>query len=100
LFLQDLDDALHIKPIGGGRFEVGVHIADVSHFVRPGKPVDDEARVRCTSTYLVTRVIPMLPPILCEQLCSLNPDVDRLAFSCIWVMNSEGEMEPDEVRAP
>lgn len=74
-----------------------MHIADVSFFVCPGSPVDDEARVRCTSTYLVTRVIPMLPPILCEQLCSLNPDVDRLAFSCIWVMNADGEMEPDEV---
>ncbi|CAE7726336.1 DIS3L2, partial [Symbiodinium sp. KB8] len=93
---KDLDDALHIKPLGDGRFEVGVHIADVSHFVTPGSAVDEEARRRCTSTYLVTRVIPMLPPILCEELCSLNPNVDRLAFSCIWVMNDKGEMEPDE----
>jgi len=95
---QDLDDALHIKPLGGGRYEVGVHIADVSHFVQPGTEVDGEARTRCTSTYLVRRVIPMLPPVLCEVLCSLNPNVERLAFSCIWVMNERGEMEPDEVR--
>jgi DIS3-like exonuclease 2 len=94
--VQDLDDALHIKPLGEGRWEIGVHIADVSHFVRPGTAVDEEATQRCTSTYLVTRVIPMLPPVLSEELCSLNPGVDRLAFSCIWVMNDKGEMEPDE----
>lgn len=69
-----------------------------SHFVRPETALDAEASRRCTSTYLVTRVIPMLPPLLSEELCSLNPGVDRFAFSCVWVMNEDGEMEPDEPR--
>lgn len=97
---RDLDDALHITPIppdpeeltGEVTYEVGVHIADVSHFVVPDTPLDAEARNRATSIYLVQKVIPMLPPILCEQLCSLNPNVDRLAFSVIFRMTQDGNL--------
>jgi protein SSD1 len=74
---KDLDDALHIKKLDDGHFEVGVHIADVSHFLERNSPLDNEAKERGTSTYLVDSVIPMLPPVLCEELCSLNPGVDR-----------------------
>ncbi|CAM9111310.1 unnamed protein product, partial [Ectocarpus fasciculatus] len=89
---RDLDDALHITALSDGTFEVGVHIADVSYFVKEDIPLDVEAQRRATSVYLVQKVIPMLPPILCEQLCSLNPNVDRLAFSCIWNMNADGTL--------
>lgn len=89
---KDLDDALHITPLGDDVFEIGVHIADVSFFVKPGNALDTEASRRATSVYLVQRVIPMLPPLLCEQLCSLNPGVDRLAFSVIWRMRGNGEL--------
>ena len=75
-------------------FEVGVHIADVSYFVREDTSIDEEALHRATSVYLVQKVIPMLPPLLCEQLCSLNPNVDRLAFSCIFRMTSDGCLCP------
>ena len=74
--------------------QVGVHIADVSYFVREGTPLDVEAEHRATSVYLVQKVIPMLPPLLCEQLCSLNPNVDRLAFSCIFRMTADGCLCP------
>lgn len=73
----DLDDALHIKRLDDGNFEVGVHIADVSYFVKPHTPLDTEARERGSSTYLVDRVIPMLPKVLCEDVCSLNPGEDK-----------------------
>lgn len=74
---KDLDDALHIEKLEDGLFEVGVHIADVSYFLKKGSALDNEAKSRGTSTYLVDSVIPMLPPTLCEELCSLNPGVDR-----------------------
>jgi hypothetical protein len=77
------------QDLGGGRYEVGVHIADVSHFVPQGSKLDDVAQQRSTSVYLVHRVIPMLPSILCENLCSLNRGVDRFAFSVIWVVDDE-----------
>jgi DIS3-like exonuclease 2 len=73
-----------------------VHIADVSYFLREGTPLDEEAQRRATSIYLVQKVIPMLPSILCEQLCSLNPNVDRLAFSCIWRMQADGTLCKEE----
>lgn len=100
---KDLDDAVHIKLLSGDEekdpanciYEIGVHIADVSYFVRPHTALDTEAAKRCTSTYLVTRVIPMLPSLLCEELCSLNPGVDRLAFSIIWKMKGNGELTTD-----
>lgn len=74
---KDLDDALHIKELDDGFYEVGVHIADVGYFLKRGSALDSEAYERGTSTYLVDSVIPMLPSILCEELCSLNPGVDR-----------------------
>ncbi|TKR72814.1 hypothetical protein L596_020210 [Steinernema carpocapsae] len=80
---RDLDDALHVKKLENG-WEVGVHIADVSHFVSEGSMMDTWARYRTTSVYMVQKVIPMLPPILCEKLCSLQPGVERLTFSVIW----------------
>ncbi|KAI8140999.1 hypothetical protein BJV82DRAFT_620412 [Fennellomyces sp. T-0311] len=89
---KDLDDAVHVIKQDDGTFEVGVHIADVSYFVRNHGALDKEARERGTSTYLVDRVIPMLPSLLCEELCSLNPGVERLAFSVIWKMDSEGNV--------
>ncbi|KAI8643833.1 hypothetical protein BD408DRAFT_341610 [Parasitella parasitica] len=88
---KDLDDALHIKELDDGFFEVGVHIADVTYFLKRNTPLDSEARARGTSTYLVDSVIPMLPPLLCEELCSLNPGVERLAFSVIWKMDKKGK---------
>ncbi|KAL3786259.1 hypothetical protein HJC23_005337 [Cyclotella cryptica] len=87
---RDLDDALHITQLPDGRVEIGVHIADVSHFVKPGSAVDEEALRRATTVYLVDRVIPMLPRPLCEIACSLNENVERLAFSCVWKMNIDG----------
>ena len=76
---RDLDDALHIKRINGNTFEIGVHI-DVSYFVEPGRAMDVEARQRATTVYLVSRALPMLPRLLSNGLCSLNPNVDRLAY--------------------
>lgn len=70
---RDLDDALSIEPAPGGGWRVGVHIADVAYFIKPNTALDEEARRRGTSVYLVQRVVPMLPHLLCEQLCSLNP---------------------------
>ncbi len=89
---KDFDDAISVKDIGGGLYEIGVHIADVSHFVRPGGPLDAEARKRALSVYLVDRTIPMLPEVLSNDLCSLNPHVDRLAFSAIFTMDEEGNI--------
>ena len=89
---RDLDDALHITPLPDGRVEIGVHIADVSHFIQPESAVDVEALRRATTVYLVDRVIPMLPRPLCEIACSLNENVERLAFSVVWRMNMDGTL--------
>lgn len=89
---KDLDDALHIKELPDGQIEIGVHIADVSHFITEGSHVDEEAARRTTTVYLVDRVIPMLPRPLCEIACSLNENVERLAFSCVWTMNRDGTL--------
>lgn len=89
---KDFDDAISVKELGNGEYEIGVHIADVSHFVQPGGPLDAEARKRALSVYLVDRTIPMLPEVLSNGLCSLNPKVDRLAFSAIFTMNERGEI--------
>jgi VacB/RNase II family 3'-5' exoribonuclease len=89
LTARDLDDALSITKIGDGRYKCGVHIADVSHFVKSGNALDVEAARRSTSVYLMDRVIPMLPRLLCEKLCSLNPGVDRFAFSVFWEMGDD-----------
>lgn len=93
---KDHDDALSARRLKDGRVEVGVHIADVSHYVRPGGAIDREARERGTSVYLVDRVIPMLPHALSTDLCSLVPDADRLAFSAIFTLDDSGQV--DEVR--
>uniref|UniRef100_A0A670K1N9 DIS3-like exonuclease 2 n=1 Tax=Podarcis muralis TaxID=64176 RepID=A0A670K1N9_PODMU len=89
---RDLDDALSCKPLPDGNFEVGVHIADVSYFVKEDTALDEIASKRATSVYLVQKVIPMLPKLLCEQLCSLNPMTDRLTFSVIWKLTPQGKI--------
>eukprot|EP01135_Chromosphaera_perkinsii_P003219 Nk52_evm26s238 gene=Nk52_evmTU26s238 len=86
----DIDDALHCIPLPNGNFQVGVHIADVTHFVKPNTHVDLEAANRGTTVYLTDKRIDMLPEILGTNLCSLRSKVDRLAFSCTWEMTSEG----------
>ncbi|KAG6884010.1 hypothetical protein C0993_002126 [Termitomyces sp. T159_Od127] len=89
---KDLDDALSIKANEDGTYDVGVHIADVSFFVKPNTALDRDARKRATSVYLVQRAVPMLPPVLSEQLCSLVPGQDRLAFSVIFTMTKEAKV--------
>jgi len=86
---KDFDDAISVRALPDGNTEVGVHIADVSFFVRPGSAIDTEARHRATSVYLVDRTIPMLPHILSTNFCSLNPDVDRLAMSAVFVLDKD-----------
>ena len=81
---RDIDDALHVRDLPNGNVEVGVHIADVTHFLKPNTAMDDEAAARGTSTYLVERRIDMLPKALTEDLCSLRSNVERLAFSVLW----------------
>jgi DIS3-like exonuclease 2 len=83
---------LSIKKIGNDLYEVGVHIADVSYFVDENTPLDKEAQLRTTSVYMVHRVLPMLPRLLCENLCSLNPSVERLAVSVYFKMNTDGDV--------
>lgn len=89
---KDFDDALSIRSLGEGRWEVGVHIADVSHYVTEGSVIDTEAESRATSVYLVDRTIPMLPERLCNFICSLRPNEEKLAFSAIFEMDDEGEV--------
>ena len=86
---KDLDDAVMVRKTPGG-WELSVHIADVSHYVRPGTALDDEAFARGTSIYFADRVVPMLPPALSNGICSLNPQEDRLAFSCILTLAPDG----------
>ncbi len=89
---KDFDDAISFKKLPNGHYEVGVHIADVSYYVRPDTALDTEGRRRGTSVYLVDRTIPMLPEELSNGLCSLNPNVDRLTFSGIFEIDSKGEV--------
>ncbi len=89
---KDFDDAISFKELDDNKFEIGVHIADVSHFVTPGSKLDREAERRGLSVYLVDRTIPMLPEILSNDLCSLNPNEDKLTFSAIFTMTSDGKV--------
>ncbi|CAK7199257.1 exosome catalytic subunit dis3 [Sporothrix eucalyptigena] len=89
---QDIDDALHARPLPNGNFEVGVHIADVSHFVRPNNAMDLEASIRGTTVYLVDKRIDMLPMLLGTDLCSLKPYVERFAFSVLWEITADAEV--------
>jgi ribonuclease R len=89
---KDFDDAISIQFLENGNIEVGIHIADVSHYVTPGTAIDTEAYRRATSVYLVDRTIPMLPEVLSNDLCSLNPDVDRLTFSAVFEFTPQFRM--------
>ena len=94
LTAKDLDDALSIDKITDNIYEIGVHIADVSYFVQQGTELDKEAQLRCTSVYFVHKVYPMLPRLLCERLCSLNPQVDRLSYSIFFRLDiNTGELD-------
>ncbi len=89
---KDFDDALSMRKLKNGNWEIGVHIADVSHYVKPGSAIDKEAIYRATSVYLVDRTIPMLPEILSNDLCSLRPNEDKYAFSALFEMNDDAEV--------
>jgi ribonuclease R len=89
---KDFDDAISFAPLGDGWYEVGVHIADVSHYVREGTALDAEARKRGFSVYLVDRTIPMLPEVLSNDICSLNPNEDKLVFSAVFEINAKAEI--------
>ncbi len=89
---KDFDDALSIRQIANGNWEVGVHIADVTHYVRPGSLIDKEAQKRATSVYLVDRTIPMLPERLSNGICSLRPDEDKLTFSAIFELDQKANV--------
>ncbi len=89
---KDFDDALSISKLENGNYEIGIHIADVSHYVEEGGLLDTEAADRATSIYLVDRVIPMLPEVLSNDLCSLRPNEDRLAFSAVFEMTPRAEV--------
>ena len=89
---KDFDDALSIRSLGEGQWEVGVHIADVTYYVKEGSIIDKEAEHRATSVYLVDRTIPMLPERLCNLLCSLRPNEEKLAYSVIFLLNDKAEV--------
>ena len=90
---KDVDDALSIRQIAKGKYEVGVHIADVSHYVKEGSVIDKEAVKRATSVYLVDRTIPMLPERLCNFICSLRPDEEKLCYSVIFTLDEEANVK-------
>ncbi len=89
---KDFDDALSVKQLENGNWEVGVHIADVTHYVKPDTLVEEEAKQRATSIYLVDRVVPMLPESLSNHICSLNPAEDKLTYSAVFELNDKSEV--------
>lgn len=89
---KDFDDALSFEKMENGNYEIGIHIADVSHYVTPGNELDEEAYERATSVYLVDRVVPMLPEILSNNACSLRPDEEKYTFSAVFEMNQKAEI--------
>jgi ribonuclease R len=89
---RDFDDAVYVRHLPNGHYELQVHIADVAHYVRPGSPLDREARLRGTSVYFPNRAVPMLPEELSNGICSLNPQVDRLVMSALMEMDASGKM--------
>ncbi len=94
---KDLDDAVSLTLLENGNYRLGVHIADVSHYVQENTPIDKEALLRGTSVYLVDRVVPMLPKELSNHLCSLNPDEDKYALSCLMEINARGDLVGHEL---
>ncbi len=94
---KDFDDALSIRKLENGLWEVGVHIADVTHYVKEGSVIDKEALNRATSVYLVDRTVPMLPEKLCNNLCSLRPDEEKLTYSVIFEMNEKAEVKKSRI---
>lgn len=94
---KDFDDALSIRRLENGNYEIGVHIADVTHYVTPDSIIDREAQKRATSVYLVDRVVPMLPEHLCNGICSLRPNEDKLSFSCIFEMDEEANIKSSNI---
>lgn len=94
---KDFDDALSIRRLDNGNYEIGVHIADVTHYVTPDSIIDREAQKRATSVYLVDRVVPMLPEHLCNGICSLRPNEDKLSFSCIFEMDEEANIKSSHI---
>jgi len=90
---KDFDDALSVEFLENGKYRIGVHIADVSHYVRPGSVIDKEAYERSTSVYLVDRVVPMLPEILSNVVCSLRPNEDKLTYSAVFEMDNNAKIE-------
>jgi ribonuclease R len=92
---KDFDDALSMRKLENGNWEVGVHIADVSHYVVPGTILDDEAYERATSVYLVDRVVPMLPEVLSNDVCSLRPNEDKYTFSAVFELNDKAEIQKE-----
>ncbi|MDE6154463.1 MAG: ribonuclease R, partial [Muribaculaceae bacterium] len=94
---KDFDDALSIRRLDNGNYEIGVHIADVTHYVTPDTALDREASKRATSVYLVDRVVPMLPEHLSNGICSLRPDEDKLTFSCIFEMDDQGNVVDSKI---
>ena len=92
---KDFDDALSIRKLSNGNWEIGVHIADVSHYVTPGSLIDEEAYQRATSVYLVDRVVPMLPEVLSNGVCSLRPNEDKYTFSAVFEMDDEAHIHKE-----